>query len=78
VFEQGYWSVADVDLYVRDQNCAGSNMGYDTSFDTKSMVRVGSAAAGKALCVRVKGYAVPPEGRRVVLASYFSVDTQMR
>ena len=24
------------------------------------------------------GYAVPPGGRRVVLASYFSVDTQMR
>jgi len=78
VFEQDWRTVADVDLYVLDQNCAGSTLGYDTSFDTKSMVRLGAESAGKALCVRVKGYAVPPAGRRVVLASYFSVDTSMR
>ncbi len=79
VFEQDWRTVADVDLYVFDQNCAGSTpLGYDISFDTKSMVRRGASAAGKALCVRLKGYAVPPAGRRVVLASYFSVDTSMR
>ena len=78
VFEQDWRTVADVDLYVMDQNCAGTTLGYDVGFDTKSMVRVGTEAAGKALCVRVKGYAVPPAGRRVVLASYFSVDTAMR
>ena len=80
VFEQSWQTVADVDLYVRDKNCgAGSvQLGLDNSFDTKSMVRLGSEAAGKELCVRLHGYAVPPGGRRVVLASYFSVDTQMR
>lgn len=78
VFEGSFWTVADVDLYVRDQNCAGADLGYDSSFDTKSMVRLGTSAASKALCVRLKGYAVPPGGRRVVLASYFSVDTSMR
>jgi len=80
VFEQSWKTVSDVDLYVRDMNCGSgsSQLGADASRDTKSMVRLGNSAAGQALCVRLHGYAVPPGGRRVVLASYFSVDTQMR
>jgi hypothetical protein len=80
VFEQSWKTVSDVDLYVRDMNCGSgsSQLGADASRDTKSMVRLGNSAAGRALCVRLHGYAVPPGGRRVVLASYFSVDTQMR
>jgi hypothetical protein len=80
VFEGDWAAVADVDIQVRDKNCGvdSAYLGGDSSYDTKSMVRVGSIAAGRALCVRVTGYAIPPEGRRVVLTSYFSVDTAMR
>jgi Subtilase family len=80
-FEDGWQQVADIDIQVRDQNCGPTSnlLGEDSSYDVKSMVRLnGTAAAGRALCVRVMGYAVPPEGRRVVLASYFSRDTSMR
>ncbi|MCK6532273.1 MAG: hypothetical protein L6Q84_04800 [Polyangiaceae bacterium] len=55
-----------------------AQLGGDASRDTKSTVRLDSSAAGQALCVRLHGYAAPPGGRRVVLASYYSVDTQMR
>lgn len=80
VFEDNWDSIADVDISVRDKNCGADSvqLGADTSRDTKSMVRLGAVAAGKQLCVRVRGYAVPPAGRRVVIASYLSVDTQMR
>ncbi len=78
VFEEDWEHVADIDLRLRGNNCTGAYYGTDTSLDVKSMVRAGSEAAGDSLCVQVHGYGVPTEGRRVVLAMYYSVDTLMR
>lgn len=74
--------IGDIDVYVRDQDCgAGSQvLGYDQSYDTKSMVRLaGWQAGGKALCVQLHGYYIPTgQTRYVHIFTYYSADVQMR
>ena len=55
-------------------------LGQDVSRDTKSMVRLtGAQAAGKALCLQVYAYYIPPgASREVNVFTYYSADTSMR
>lgn len=80
-FEQDGTDVADIDLTVYDKGCgAGSStLNYDNSRDDKSMVELGSTAAGKDLCLDLYGYHLPPgETRQVVLLDYYTDQTSMR
>jgi hypothetical protein len=74
--------VADIDMEVRDQNCAAGSalLGSDSSRDMKSMVRLaGSSVSNKSVCVKLKGYHVPQgESRLVQLVIYWSDRTAMR
>jgi hypothetical protein len=71
--------LADIDLYVRSDNCAGVGLTGDTSYDVKLMARLGSSASGQALCIRREGFHVPTgESRRLHQFAYYSGGTSMR
>jgi hypothetical protein len=80
-FEQDASDIAKIDLRVRDSNCSGSSasLGLDNSDDVKKRVRVGSSAAGKALCARLNAIHMPSgASRRAHVFAYYSGDTSMR
>jgi hypothetical protein len=73
--------VADITMELRDQNCGSGSVGLgsDFSYDVKKMIRVGTSAAGKALCLRIKAWHVPTgQTRKVQVFAYLSADTDMR
>ncbi|GMV17071.1 MAG: hypothetical protein AMXMBFR56_52950 [Polyangiaceae bacterium] len=80
--EEDTQDIADIDMYVYDKDCGSgaAQLGSDTSYDTKSMVRLsGSQAAGKALCIKLHGYYMPPGAARLAhLFWYYSADVSMR
>jgi hypothetical protein len=80
-FEGDTSDMADIDLKVEDNNCMPPNttFGVDSSFDVKSMVRVGSGAAGKAMCTNLHAWTIPGGGsRRAHVFTYYSANTNMR
>lgn len=78
-FEEDSSNIADIDLLIMDDNCSGNTLDYDISRDIHSMVRLGTSAAGKALCNRLHAYHVPSgQTRRVHVFAYYSGDTNMR
>jgi hypothetical protein len=81
VLEDDAFDVADVDMRVYESDCMGSPIlyGSDLSFDSKSMVALGSVASGKSLCVRLNAAHIPTgQLRKVQLVVYYSADTLMR
>lgn len=77
--------IADIDLSVANNNCSTgyTTYGSDVSYDVKSTVRVGTAAAGNAICTRLHAYSVPGlglwgESRRAHVFNYYSGNTNMR
>lgn len=80
-FEQDGSDVADIDVTVYDKGCGAgrTQLGSDISRDMKSMVSIGSAGAGKDVCVDLYGFHVPQnETRDVVLVAYYTDQTSMR
>lgn len=80
-FEADGANVADIDIELFDKGCGSgrASLGFDNSRDSKSLVKTGTAAAGKDVCVDLYGYFVPAgETRQVVLVVYYSDQTSMR
>ncbi len=83
-FEKNNSHAADIDLEIWKENCTGSwlsnRIGYDISYDTKSMARASaSAAAGQHLCGKINTLHVPgTQTRKVILIMYYSNSTDFR
>jgi hypothetical protein len=81
VFEPDTDDIARISIRVRTNNCNSgySQLGEDVGRDVKKMVRVGLAAAGQQLCVRVSAPYIPAgQTRKVYLFNYWSQETAMR
>ncbi len=81
VFEEDNTNIADIDVELRNQDCAAGSqvLASDSSRDVKSMVKLGASASNTALCVRLIADHVPSgQTRRVHVFQYYSNLTSMR
>ncbi len=87
VFEDDNDDMADITMYVQDNNCYSDHTlegddgqpASDMSYDVAKMVRLGSSASGKALCIKTRSWYIPSgETRRLHVFAYHSGDTAMR
>lgn len=78
-FERDAAGIANLDLALRQANCASPDLVVDASWDVRKMVRLGPTAAGQQLCVRTYAANIPSgETRKAHVFSYYSFETTMR